>query len=140
MTAYVDTSLLIAAVAREPESERVQEWLAASGRALSVSDWTITEFSSALALKLRMGAMSAEKRAEAARWFRDIVSESATVLQVTRPSFRRAADLAAMTGVKIRAPDALHLAVAERNGLTLYTLDRDQAEAGLAAGIPAELL
>jgi uncharacterized protein len=48
---YVNMSVLVAALTTEAETQRMQEWLAAqSADGLFVSDWAITEFSSALSI------------------------------------------------------------------------------------------
>jgi len=137
---YPDTSILIAAVVLEPESERVQAWLSDMVGQLVISDWTITEFASALALQARRGRVSADQRAAGADWFRALGDAVSAILPVNRRSFRRAAEIVSARGLSVRAPDALHLAVAEHNDATLYTLDQDQAAAGKAMGLSALLL
>lgn len=137
---YPDTSILVAALTSEPNGEQALVWLAEHGDHLIISDWTIAEFASALALKQRTGRLRADQRDAAAKWFRDLRRDVAEVIAVRRPNFRRAAELVAMPGSVLRAPDALHLAVAESNGLAIHTLDKDQATAGAAAGIAAHLL
>ena len=58
---YCDTSLVVAVLAREPSSYRAQDWIALLDTAeLCISDWVVTEFSGALALKARTGQISPE--------------------------------------------------------------------------------
>ena len=54
MTRYVDTSVLVPLFLPEETTERVQLWLQLPGNeALAISEWTVTEFASALGTYLR---------------------------------------------------------------------------------------
>lgn len=72
--------------------------------------------------------------------FNRLVIDSFTVLAVTGEQFRAAARFVDQHTLGLRAGDALHLAAASRNGATIHTLDGRLAKAGLALGVPTELL
>lgn len=141
MTAYVDTSVIVAALSNEAETGTAQEWLTRQDAgSLCISDWTFTEVSSAIAIKLRRGEVSLEARAAILGVFARLVAESITVLPVTGAHFRTAARFVDHHALGLRAGDALHLAVAADHGAVIHTLDRRLAAAGPVLGVATSLL
>jgi predicted nucleic acid-binding protein len=138
---YLDTSLLVAALTHEAETERMQHWLGQQPvDDLAISDWVATEFSSALSIKLRTGEIRIADRAEALATFTRLATDSFIAIPVSRLDFRTAARLADQHVIGLRAGDALHLAICANHGATLCTLDRQLGDAGPALGIRTILL
>ena len=138
---YLDTSLLVAALTNETETDRVQRWLGREAEDdLVISDWVATEFSSALSIKLRAGHIEPAHRADALAMFARLTTDNFLVVPVSRLQFRTAARFADQHSLSLRAGDALHLAVCADHGATLCTLDRRLSDAGPVLGIKTMLL
>ena len=124
---------------REPGSDRAQAWLAGQPAGdVAISDWVVTEFSSALALKLRSGQVTEPSRATALANFTLLATRRFAVLPVERHHFRAAARFADQHALGLRSGDALHLAVCADQGATLCTLDRRMAQAATVLGVATQ--
>ena len=138
---YLDTSALVAALTNEPRTAEVQAWLADQPTGeLVISDWVVTEFSGAMSIKLRTGALEASHRADALAMFTSLCESSLIVLPVERDDFRTAAHLANQFEADLRSGDALHLAVASNHGLRIQSLDQGLVADAERMGVSARLI
>lgn len=134
---YVDTSVIVSALTNEVDTALSQTWLARQKTSeLTISDWTMTEFASALAIKLRTGALGVDHRAAALSAFTRLCVDSFRTLPVAREDFRTAVRFADQSELNLRAGDALHLAICANHGASLCTLDRRLAQAAPRVGVP----
>jgi len=141
MRRYLDTSLIVAALVREPGTEAAKTYLlAASDEFLLASRWVVTEFSSALALKVRTGTITETEQAAALAMFRRFGASRLRLLDVESKDFDMAANLCDKITAPLRAGDALHLAVCKRTGARLATFDDGMAAAARQHGLPCDLL
>lgn len=133
---YIDTSALVAAFIREPKSEAVLAWIETSGERLVVSEWAIAEFSSAAAIKVRTGEIASAMAKQARARFLDFALDHCSIAVPQRAEFRRAAELAGDVKLKLRAGDALHLAIAEASKVQgILCLDETMGASAKAIGL-----
>ena len=123
---YLDTSVLVPLLVHERESSVVRSRLAgvAPGE-LAISEWTQTEFVSALGIKVRMHALEWQTAQDVLRAFQKMAEESLTVLNPEAGDFSLASRYLERFDAGLHAGDALHLAIASNHGARkLYSLDR----------------
>ena len=126
---------------REAATDAAQAWLRRhADDDLLISDWAVTEVSSALALKLRTRAIGLVQRAEALAAFHRMSADALTVLPVLPSHFQAAARFADRHDLGLRGADALHLAVCADRGAVLATLDRKLRDAALELGVQVEAI
>lgn len=136
MTLWLDASVVVCLVLREPMSPSVDRTVAAATGRIIISDFCLAEASAAIARLVRVGAKSPDAAdtlySEMEAWAKDIAEHariaSDDVIEATR--FVRRSDLA------LRAPDAIHIAASHRLEATLVTLDQGMARAAAALGVP----
>lgn len=134
---YCDTSLVVTALATEPTTSEAQFWLEGhASEPLAASPWVEAELACALAAKERGGLLKASQRVKAFAIWRVLLA-GWRVLPVEPRHFVRVTELAELG---LRAGDALHLAIASREGAALATRDRDLGEAARTLGMVVHLL
>lgn len=113
---YLDTSVVVALLVPEPRSADVQSWFASLDGVPVGSDWLLSEFASAVAIKLRRGELTEAHARRVHKEFGLLVSSGLRLIPVSRAAFLQAAELAKQYRHGLRAADALHLAVALEAG------------------------
>jgi predicted nucleic acid-binding protein len=128
---YFDTSAAVKLFKEEPESARLEAWLAGQGSALVLtSDLTRTELQRAL----HAAKVSPEVQREAEAWLDD-----SAALRLAPAICDRAGSL--MPGTRLRSLDALHVASAQALGAALLAFvayDDRLLEAAQELGLPTE--
>jgi predicted nucleic acid-binding protein len=135
LTCYLDASVMLPILVKEPASAVVDAFMATLQQEPWVSDFAAAEVASALSRLVRTGRLQAADGAVCLSDF-DIWRAA-----MTRPAEIHAADVRLADvyvrrfDLGLRAPDALHLAIARRLDATLITLDRRLAAAAREMGI-----
>lgn len=133
-----DTSLIVSTLGPERNSVVARRWLGEQEpTALAISLWTDTEVASAMARKRRSGKLTQQSQADSLAVWRRGLRAGMHIADVRADDFGRAAELINAGQRGLRASDALHLAIAERHGWGMATLDPDLADAARAVGLDA---
>jgi uncharacterized protein len=136
----LDTSLIVSALTNETGSSAAIGWLAQHARdELAISEWTPTEFASALSMKLRGGQISHSAYHAAHTEFEALAARQFVIVPVTSDHFEHATAFCRNVATAMRAPDALQLATSFLAGGTLVTLDRKLHQGAMTMGLWAVL-
>ena len=139
MSAYLDASVILPRLIEEPASTAVRHYLAAHPQQLLISDFAAAEVASALSRLVRMGLLDGTDAVARVSDLDVWRAGASSPVDVQALDMRLAYAYVRRFDLMLRAPDALHLALARRLELTLVTLDRRLANAALALGISVGL-
>lgn len=101
-----------------------------------VSDFALAECSSALARLGRVDRWSDDLQHTAFEELDAWVDSMSERFQIAPEDVALATTFVRLPGVTLRAPDAIHIAAAQRLGATLLTLDHGMARAAAEIGVP----
>ena len=134
---YLDTCVLLALLTPEVHSPAASAFLEQAAETLAISPWTATELHSALALKVRTGALSATEADRVLEVFDSSLAPGLLWLDLEADDFRNANACLRGWSTSLRAADALHLAIASGRGATLCSLDAPFVQAAHQLGLAA---
>ena len=137
---YLDTSIVVPLIVAESGSAKARAWRdglpTRQVRELMLSAWTITEFTSAISMKIRQREITRAEGEGALDIFHDLLMPRLNVLEPIPTDFRFAETMLREFSHGLRAGDALHLAIAVRASARQFvTLDRDLRKAASAMGL-----
>ena len=135
MSAYLDTSVLLPRIVEEPASETVRQYLYSEERELLVSDFAAAELASALSRLVRMRLLEAVDAAARLDDFEVWRAATTSPIDLHTSDARLAYMFVRRFELMLRAPDAVHLAIARRLDATLVTLDRRLFNAARELGL-----
>lgn len=132
---YVDTSFAVSLYLIDENSERAADFMDYHRGALVVSDWMVLEFLSVLSRDVRKGFVSPDLAPSVQTSFFDWLSKDCQRETPLEEHFVEARELLERGQSVLRAPDALHLAMCKRWGLSLLTFDKGLIRAAQAHGV-----
>lgn len=134
MTVYVDTSVLVPLFTTDALSERADRFFDETLPAVLLSDLACAEFASAMARKARTAVLSTDQARAAFTAFDAWTSQQSTRVQVSSADITLAESFIRRLDLTLRAPDAMHIAMAIRLGAPLATFDRAMEDSARALG------
>ena len=133
---YVDTSVIVALLTVEPTTPDVTAWYAGLQDTPICADWVMTEFSSAISIKLRTGQLTETHASRVRKEFDLLAAGGLRLAAVTRTAFSQAAEMVKQHRHGLRAGDSLHLAVALELGAShMAALDGTLADNARRKGL-----
>ena len=137
MKVYLDASVLVSLFIDDAFTQRARSLVKGAARFVILSDFMRAELASVVARYVRTGAVSP---AEAATLFADFDAWSSPfdTAETTGADVRLSEAWLRQLDHNLRAPDALHIAIASRLGASLATFDVRMAEAAQALGVSVE--
>lgn len=139
MSSYLDASVLLPTLIAEPATEAVYDCLGTDGQELLIGDFAAAEVASALSRLVRMALLTDTDASARLADFDAWRAAMSLPVDIAASDARLADIYARRFDLGLRAPDALHLAIARRLDATLVTLDRRLATAAREMGITAEV-
>ena len=134
---YLDASALVPLFVGEPSSDRIERFLRGAPDELTVSDLAAAEFASAISRLVRTGVLGAADAQDRLLDFDAWRAADTENVDLVAADVRAASAIVRRFELKLRTPDALHLAICRRIGIDLVTLDDRLAAAASDLDITA---
>ena len=134
MKAYLDASVLVALLTVDALTGRADAFLRKAKPVLLLSDFSMAEFASAIARRVRMKELLVEDARAAFSTLDAWIAKSARRIETHPADIRQAEDLIRKLEHTLRTPDAIHLAMSQRIGASLVTFDEKLASIARAIG------
>lgn len=134
MSDYLDASALVAVLLDESASPAVRRLLM-SGPEPIVSSFCLGECSAAIAGLVTMGRKSRAQADALLEALDDWIATSAVMVEIHEADIADATLLVRSFDLKLRLPDAIHVAMAQRMEARLVTLDHRMLDAARVLGV-----
>ena len=140
--AYLDSCVVLSLFLGDSGYGAAEQWLLAhADQPLWVSHWVLLEFSGVVALCLRRGELTAERCLAIHAEFECFRQERLSLLEPRGADYLQARQgLQEFNGPSLRSGDALHLAMANRQSLTIASADQGLIKAAEALGLAFQLI
>jgi len=142
VAAYVDRCVLLSLLLGDGGYTDSERWLINQGdQTLWISHWVLLEVAGVIATCVRRGELTAEQAQTIGSEFESFRQERLTLIEPRGTDFLQARQwLERCLHLPLRSGDALHLALAQRQQLTVVSADRALARCAESLGLPLQLI
>jgi predicted nucleic acid-binding protein len=135
MKLYLDASVLVALFTTDAHSDHAAELIRPGEASILVSDFARAEFASVIGRLVRMRDLPPEDGPTVFAYFDTWIARYTRAVGIDRVDVAVAEALLRRLELGLRAPDALHIAIARRLDVTLATFDRHLEQAARVLGV-----
>jgi predicted nucleic acid-binding protein len=133
--AYLDASVIVPLFLADPFTGRAEALLRTPNLALIVADWAVLEVSNVVSRRVRIHALAGKDALTILADFDLWRGRSTADAETTGADVAAATQLVRRFDLILRGPDAIHIAIAQRLGASLFTFDERMAMAAAAVGV-----
>ena len=135
MSVYFDASLIVSLFVKDAQTDRAESYLNRHQPTAALSDFVALEVASAVNLRVRTKQLTAPQAESVLAAFDIWRSRSADMLSLIAGDISTADNFMRRLNLPLRAPDALHIAIAQRHSLPLATFDAQMAASAQILGV-----
>ena len=136
MALYIDASALVSLIGVEPATPWVQALVLTTAQELLVSHFAAAEVACAISKRVRTGQTTSDKAKALLFGFDEWSASHAVHVETTTADIAEAARLVRRFELRLRAPDALHLALTRYHNAEPVTRDQGMIRAAELIGVP----
>jgi uncharacterized protein len=133
---YLDANAIVSFFIADSWTQRTASFLEKNTRPVVVSDFAAAEFSAVIARQVRRNQLTHDEARAAFISFDAWVARTDTREEIRSSDIGVAETLLRRFELNLKAPDAIHLAMAQRLDAMLLTFDSQMAAAARVLGIP----
>jgi hypothetical protein len=134
LSGYLDTNSIIGLLTTDPLTPRVNALLRQGFGPTIISDFAAAEFSGVIGRKMRTGVITRQYALDALAAL-DRLRARVSKVGLETGDIPQADTFLRRLDLPLQAPDAIHIAIAQRVGATLVTFDRQMAAAARTLGL-----
>jgi uncharacterized protein len=138
MLVYLDSSALVSMFLTDAHTATVDQWIRQNMRPLCTSQLGSVEIASALSILVRRHDLTQAEASKHLASYDHWRRNTAQTVQMLPADFDQGEKLVRRFELKLRGPDALHVAICTRLGATMVTFDAALANAMTSLGLTVE--